>query len=100
MRRGTTPTHKFILPFSVDMISAVEISYAQSGAVKLTKTTADCVLEDKTVSVTLTQEDTFLFTEDVPVEIQIRVLTTGGQALASDIYSVSCKECLSDGVLE
>ncbi len=99
MKVGTTPTHAFCLPFTVDMVSAVEIAYVQSGTTKLTKVKDDCTLTDRTVSVTLTQEDTFLLTEGVPVEIQLRVLTTGGDVLMSEIYSVSCDRCLFDEVL-
>lgn len=100
MRKGTTPTHEFVLPFSTDVISAVEITYAQSNTVILIKTKEDCVLKDNTVSVTLSQEDTFRFGNNMIVDVQVRVLTTGGDVLASGVYSVACERCLSNEVLE
>lgn len=99
MKRGTTPTHQFGLPFSVDLIDEVEITYCQSGKEVLKKYKNHCTLDGETVSTTLSQDDTFSFAEGVNVEIQIRVLTTDGVALASDIMCVSCKRCLSEEVL-
>lgn len=99
MRKGTTPTHEFVLPFSADMIGAVEITYAQSGAVILTKKTEECALNDNIISVTLSQEDTFLFNSNIIVDCQIRVLTTGGDVLSSDVCPVACERCLSNEVL-
>lgn len=99
MKRGSTPTHKFVLPFAVDQVDEVEITYQQKDEEILKKYKKDCVLEDRTVSVTLTQEESFEFTEDVNVEIQVRVLTKGGEVLPSNIICVSCDRCLSDEVL-
>lgn len=100
MIRGTTPTHIFTLPFGIETIKTIQIIYAQNGAEKLTKSNADCTLEGNTVKIRLTQEDTFKFADDVCVEVQVRVLTTGGDALASRVMRVRCHDCLSDEVLE
>lgn len=98
MKQGTTPTHRFVLPFALDEIEEVEITYCQNGREILKKHMDNCTLEEKTISTTLTQEDTFEFQEG-SVEIQIRVKTNDGTTLASDIKKVSCKRCLSDEVL-
>ena len=100
MRIGTTPTHTFTIPISVDMVKAVEITYCQAGNIVLQKYIDDCVLEGKTIRTTLTQEDTFLFNHEVHVEIQLRVLDLGGAAFASNIMTVDVEECLSKDVLE
>ena len=100
MIKGTTPTHTFTLPFETAMIKSIQITYAQNDAVKLTKGNADCTFEGNTVSVRLTQEDTLLFAEKACVEVQVRVLTIGGDALASNIMRVRCHECLSEDVLK
>lgn len=99
MRQGTTPTHTFTLPFDTSTLSAVKITYAQSGEVKLQKKTPDCVLSGNTVTVELTQEDTFLFEADKTVLIQVRVLTLGGDALSSAPVRVSVYVCLDKEVL-
>ena len=99
MRRGTTPTHNFVLPFEVEKVAEVEIIYQQNDKTLLTKHIEHCTLKDSTISVTLTQEETFCFKEGVHVCIQVRVLTDDGTALASDVLCVCCDKCLSDEVL-
>lgn len=99
MIRGTTPTHIFTLPLDTDQLDEVMILYAQSDTVLLKKTTAECTMEGKTVRTTLTQEDTFLFDCTKPVQIQVRVLTLGGEALASTIQTIAVGKCLGGGVL-
>jgi hypothetical protein len=99
MIKGTTPTHTFSLPFGTELIKTIEITYAQSGTVVLTKGNTDCTFEENDVSVRLSQEDTFLFADGTCVEIQVRVLTLGGDAIASPVMRVHCHDCLSCEVL-
>ena len=42
MRRGTTPTHQFELPFETDLPKDIEITYQQSGKIILQKRKEDC----------------------------------------------------------
>jgi hypothetical protein len=100
MIRGTTPTHNFVLPIETEMVQAIQIIYAQKGETVLTKGKGDCTFDGNSVSVKLTQQETFMFSEDEYVEIQIRVLTPAGDALASHIMRVHCDECLSNEVLQ
>lgn len=99
MVRGTTPTHVFTLPFGVENVEKVRILYAQSGEVKVKKTEADCTMEGNTVTVRLTQEDTFALDSGTFVDIQLRVLTLAGDALASHIVHVVPGACLDDEVM-
>lgn len=99
MIRGTTPTHTFTLPCDASMVKEVMIIYAQGDAEIFHKDTENCVLGGETVSITLTQEDTFLLDHKKSVQIQIRVLTIGGDALASSIKTVPIKKCLNEEVL-
>jgi hypothetical protein len=100
MIKGTTPQHTFSLPFGTEMIKTVEITYAQNGEVIMTKNNDDCNFDGNTVSVKLTQEDTFKFAEGACVGIQIRVLTERDDVLASRVMRVHCDECLSKDVLQ
>ena len=100
MIRGTTPTHTFQLPFGTETIKTIQIAYAQNGNEKLTKGNADCTFEGNVVTCKLTQEDTFKFAHGECVEVQVRVLTLGNDALASRVMRVHCNECLSDEVLK
>ena len=99
MKIGGTPTHKFVLPFFVEDINEVEITYQQNEKVILQKHKDDCELDGKTISVTLTQDETFEFSHEEHAEIQLRVLTKGGDVHVSNIIRVDCKRCLSDEVL-
>ena len=101
MRRGTTPTHEFILPeeITAELIDEIEIIYAQCETAKLIKKKDDCVIEKNVVTVKLTQEETFLFAPKIAVKVQVRVLVTSGEVMASDVMRVSCGECLAGDVL-
>lgn len=100
MRQGTTPTHIFRLPFSTDMVSKVKVIYAQNNTVIFTKEGGACEYEEDTVKVRLTQEETLKFDCAKHIQIQIRVLTLGGDALTSEIKLVSVEKCLESEVLE
>ena len=99
MYRGTTPTLKFTLPFDTSTLDAVWVTIAQGGKVIINKTKVDCDLKGKDISVTLTQAETLALTAD-KTEIQMRVLTTDGIALASAIFREDTKCILKDGVIE
>lgn len=100
MRRGTTPTHIFTLPISVEQCAVVRIIYAQGGESKLIKNKEDLSFENGvTAKVTLTQEDTFLFNSRELVEIQVRIKTLDGTALASEILKVRVERLLENEVL-
>ena len=99
MIQGTTPAHTFTVPIDTEIISNVRVTYAQSGEVVLTKEKDDCSIGNKTVTVKLTQEETFKFAHDIPVDIQVRILTTGGDALASRVERVPIREVLDGEVL-
>ena len=100
MIRGTTPLHTFRLTFDAEFISKVRILYAQNDTVVLAKETEDCNLEGSAIKVKLTQEDTLAFDSQYPVEIQVRVLLTDGNALASKLKKVTAERCLDNEVLE
>ena len=99
MRKGTTPTHTFVLPFSVDMIAAARIVYAQNGAVLFVKTGDDLTMEGNKIETKLTQAETMVCHGDGYIEIQLRVRTTDGEVMASDIERVYVGRCLGDEVL-
>ena len=96
---GTTPTHKFRLTFDTSFLSAARVVYMQKKAEVLRKDTDAFTFEGNTLSVTLSQEETFLFDHMKQVEIQLRVLTKGGDALNSHPIKVSVQRCLDNEVL-
>lgn len=105
MTRGTTPTHTFTLPDNLKTatISTLYITYAQHGETVLEKTLDDVTNNNGVLTCTLTQADTLAF--DVldqrckhdTVEVQVRMKTSDGVAMASDIMSVPIMDILKDG---
>ena len=95
----STPTHQFTLPFSVEKIGSLFITYRQAGAVLLEKTEADCELEGNHITVTLAQEETNLFSATFNAEVQLNILTTDQKRLVSKKYIVSVSENLHDEVM-
>lgn len=99
MRKGTTPTHVFALGIDAELIKDLRVIYAQQGRVLVKRELGDCTANGGEVTVKLTQAETLRFDANKAVEIQVRVLTTGGDALASDIVSVTVEECLDNEVM-
>lgn len=96
---GTTPTHTFKIPFDASIIKDFKVIYVQDDVTILEKRVSDCALDGYSVKVTLTQEETFLFKPQDIVEIQLRVLTLGGEVLASIPEKVGVAKCLDKEVL-
>lgn len=99
MIRATTPTHIFNLPFETELIKDLIITYTQRKTIIIEKGLDECVLDGKTLAVTLTQKDTVKFSDRRPVEIQLRVLTTSSTALAGDITEAEVNRILNDSIM-
>lgn len=100
MMQGSTPTHIFRLPIDTNLIQSLRITYAQNERKVLTKTKKDCVLDGNAVTVKLTQEETLLFKAKLDAEIQIHILTVGGDSIPSIIKKVPVRLLLDREVLE
>jgi hypothetical protein len=98
--RGTTPTVTFNLPFDVSTIRNCEVYFAQNDELLVTKAIEDCVLEDRTLSVTLTQSDTLQFDDDAKLEMQIRFVFTNGAVDATQIIKGKIGRILKDGEID
>ena len=99
MIRGTTPIHIFTHSLDPSDFKKIRIIYSQNHNVLFVKNIEDCTVEGNTIAVRLTQEDTLAFDHDVPVNIQVRILTTNDIALASVIQTVRVSRCLENGVI-
>ena len=97
MIRGTTPTLEFGIPFSVDLIEKASIVLYQRHSIVIEKTLDDCEAKDQTLIIKLTQLETLKLKEGIKTEIQVRIRTHDGTALASDIISVDTYRILKDG---
>lgn len=96
---GTTPTHKFRLTFDTSFLQAARVVYMQKKVEVLRKDTEAFTFEGDTLSVTLSQEETFLFDHTAPVVMQLRVKDTSGRVLKSEPMVKTVRECLDREVL-
>lgn len=99
MIRGTTPTLEFSLPFDTSEIAEAFVTLSQNDIVILDKALNDCKCNARKLSVRLTQEETLKLSCDCKTDIQIRVRTKAGDALASNITKVNTDRILKDGVI-
>lgn len=99
MRQGTAPRHRFTIPFDTEMVKKVRALYSQNGKLRFVKKEDHAEMSGSTITVKLTQEDTFCLNPDFMVDIQLRVLTTNGEPLVSKKFTVTVEECLSREVL-
>jgi len=121
--RGTTPYHSFIIPLEPEKISALYVTYLQNNEVVLDKSITDVTIESveeklenasmeepeefvisSQITLHLTQEDTLAFhfypaAEKNIAVIQIRLLTSEGEAYASDPVQERIFGVLKDGVI-
>lgn len=96
---GTTPTHTFTLPFEKEMLAEVRITYTQNKEKIITKEIEDLEVEGNDISLTLTQEETFLFKEGKNVSIQLKIKTTEGLVFNSDILEMRVDQSLDNEVI-
>ena len=103
MIKGTTPTLQFNLPIETSTLKAAEVmvQYVDSNkAITIIKTLDQCEVGEKTITATLTQEETLQLPAPSMVYIQLRVLTVDGVAMASAIFTTTVKRLLAEGVIE
>lgn len=98
MRKGTTPSLTFKLPFEVSNLKNAKVTLCQDG-VCVEKYLCDCQTTDDTLTVRLTQNDTFQFMCNSTIDVQLRVVTVNGEALASDVFHLFVDECLDEEVI-
>lgn len=100
MIRGTTPTHTFRLSIDTNTITELRITYVQLGKTVVEKTEKNVKMGEKSISLTLTQEESLEFRAGSAVEVQLKVLTNVGTVLASPVISLNVDKILNTEVLE
>lgn len=99
MIRGTTPTLEFELPFEASLCSELYITLSQNGEVIVDKSLTDCNCTGNLASVKLSQEDTLKLSDKFNTEIQVKLKTTDGDVIASDIFVAATGRTLKDEVI-
>ena len=86
---GETISHKFVVPFMREDILKIIVSYRQDGHIILTKTVASYSVSAEesgvgsSFSITLSQQESLLFRDDMPFSVQLNVIFTNGARCAS-----------------
>lgn len=91
---GTTPLHEFELPIDTALLKEVKVIYSQNDKEIFCKRAKDCNFDGNVIRIRLTQEETFLVDCRMMVQMQIRALTHSGDALETDIMTVTAAKCL------
>lgn len=110
MIRATTPIHTFVFEEDPSGYERILITYAQGGSIVMEKEKQDLSFETMEDVLShkqrfkaffrLSQEDTKKFKAGGgQVQVQVRVLTENGEALASDKKTISVQDVLNDEVL-
>ena len=82
--RGTTPEHEFELPYPVELVEDIRVVYGQGGKALFAKGFSECEVSDGKITVSLIQEETFLFTPRKHLNIEIRLKLTNGKVVRTE----------------
>lgn len=99
MRQGTTPTIQITInDIDLNEMQNIYVVFEQNGYI-LKKESSDLNIEGNVISVLLSQEETLNFKEGT-CNIQLRMITKGGVAIASPVkttkvYRVLNKEAIT-----
>lgn len=97
MIRGTTPSIRFDLPIDVDLVDCMYLTISQNGKTVIEKCLTDCSCDVRRVSYKLTQAETLSLMAATETQMQVRLKTKGGDALASQITTVRVDRILKEG---
>lgn len=99
MYQTTTPTFRLSIPYEADEINDFILSFVQQGKTVFTFTRENCVVTDKEVMITLTQEQSAVFVHRYPIHIQLRIMLNSGVVVSSAVEHVYVHRSLDDTVL-
>ena len=100
MYRGTTPDLEInVGDIDLSTVTDLWLTLSQHGEVKINKTLEDLTIDGSTVSCTLTQEETLSLKAHSSTLMQMRFLTSDGEAMATPIVKVPVEAILKEGVI-
>lgn len=100
MYRGTTPQLEVVVT-GVDFAEVAELwlTIGQNGRPIVNKELEDLTIEDNTIYVTFTQEDTLALRACSSTYLQLRVLMNDGTAIATPVKKLNVNEIIKDGII-
>lgn len=98
MRQGTTPTIQITInDIDLNEMQNIYVVFEQNGYI-LKKESSDLDIEGNVISVLLSQKETLSFKEGT-CNIQLRMITKGGVAIASPIKTTKVYRVLNKEVI-
>ncbi len=101
MKRGTTPTLEIAVDgVKVTDLSSIYVTLKQDDLI-ITKSAEDIQVneEDNLLGVSLSQKETLSFRPGF-VYLQMRAVTSGENAIATDVQKIDAVEILQEGVIK
>ena len=99
MRRTTTATHRLTFPMTLALADTIVITYAQGGENLVVKGLPEVDVDDKAITVHLSESETKKFRADEPVELQVK-FRSEGEIYATQIQRVPMRRILNDELIE
>lgn len=94
MIRGSTPSFSFVLPSDASCYSTIDIHFVQNGNTVLSVSKESLTLNGNEVSFTMSEADSLKFSDSVPAEIQLRLVSADGTVLVSEIRKIAVRKNL------
>lgn len=102
MYNYTTPTLVFKIPIKAETLAEAFVTIKQKGNpkdVEVEKDIKEMTLEDYSLRLSLSQEETGQFCSDKTCDIQLRVKDVSGNSYASRVFTVPVEAVLKQGVI-
>ncbi len=99
MVKGTTPTLYFECDLVWDDIKELSLVFEQNGKIILKFSKSDCIYEDGSLVITLTQEQSLTFSEQGNIKMQIKLKLLDGTVLASEIVTSTVGQILDEEII-
>ena len=96
MRRGTTPTFCCLLPADTSMFSQINAYFYLSNNTMVTKSKSDMTCNGREIEFSLSTTETSRFPEGSKVKLQIKLQTSDGKVMVSDIRTITVRTNLAD----
>lgn len=99
IRRACSYQAEFTLPEDAENYSAILVTISQNRLPIINKDQDELVLFDRKATLKLTQEETLMFSADVPAQIQLRAFKSEYVAPGSRIWTIDVNPSLNEEVL-
>ena len=99
MYQFTTPTHTFTLSMDLSLLKECHVIYAQHDKVLFVKTFEDITERSgNIITIHLSQDETGLFDERFPAQIQLHAVSNSDVVMASEIFTIEVQKLLESKI--